>query len=93
MLIYTDSSFEHNLGYMNRENVAGTDIYLIFDNNEHQIVQIIGNKGIISAERHALAIIPEILSKLNLYHANRIIIATDNLPTFYTIYRSNKTPL
>ena len=76
------------IGY---ENIASYDIYIILNNIKYKICQPIGNQSILYAEQYALAVIPYILIKLKIDSYNRMLMMTDNLITFESVYKaSNK---
>ena len=91
--MYTDGSFEHNLDHMDYENVTGIGIYITFNDFNYKLFQPIGDESIISSEQCALAILPNLLNKLQINNYIRMLIFTDDLPCFYSIHGSNEIPV
>ena len=90
ILFYTDESHNNNPDKLNHVNVAaiGTHIYLNFQH--YNVSQLISNQSSLYAEQYALLILSEIISKYDITNYDGIIIFTDHVRTFFSIYRSNE---
>ena len=90
-LIYTDGSYEfdHEEKFDNFHE-AGIGIYVSNSLDEYHFFQALGSHSIFYAEMYAIAILENLLIKLNLSLSDRIEIFCDNQSVFESIYKKSK---